>query len=78
MFNFLYNFLFVDQKSKLISHTKFFSVIGYIILCVMFPYAVLMGSKVDYMFWGLFGAVVVGNRSLNKAIANKDKKDGSE
>ena len=76
MFKFLYNFLFIDQKTKEISHTKFGSIVGYAIMCWAFPYVILQGkTEVDYMIWLFFGAVVIGNRTAKKALT-KDKQDG--
>lgn len=62
----------MDQEHGRLSHTKFFSIIGYGIACWAFPYAVVYGSKASYDLWLVFGAVVIGNRSLNKYMENKN------
>ena len=68
-FSFLYNFFFVDQAKKTISHTKFFSVIGYLTMIAAFGWTVVTGTPgPDAMIWMIFGAVVIGNRSLNKRL----------
>lgn len=62
--NFLYQFLFLDQNKKQLSHTKFWSNIGYGALVYTFVYAVINGTTVDIMIWALFGIIVVGNRTV--------------
>lgn len=62
--NFLYRFLFLDENRNKMSHTKFWSNIGYACLCFTFVYAVMYGTTVDVMIWALFGIVVVGNRTV--------------
>lgn len=71
MFKFIKQFLFIDQKTNLLSHTKFWSNVGYGVMCYTFVYAVMYGSEIDYMLWGLFGMVVVGNRTV-KEIFKKE------
>ncbi len=73
MFKFIYNFLFIDQKTQEISHTKFFSIIGYIIMCWSFIFVVYQGTtNIDYMLWALFGGIVIGNRTIKeKLMKNK-------
>lgn len=67
MFNFLYNFLFIDRGN--ISHTKFWSNVGYAIMCWSFVYVIWQGkTEIDYMLWMLFGVVVIGNRTLKKKL----------
>jgi len=69
MIKFLYNFFFIDQYTKELSHTKFWSNVGYIIMCWSFVYVILQGTTgIDYMLWLLFGAVVIGNRTAKKAL----------
>jgi len=78
MFRFLYQFLFVDQKSGTLSHTKFWSQAGYLIMCWAFVYIVWTGeTKIGYELWLVFGSVVVGNRTVAKALNtfNQPKKD---
>lgn len=73
MLKFLFNFFFIDQRNGHMSHTKFWSNIGYIILCWAFVWAVYQGkTDVDYMIWLFFGAVVIGNRTAKKVFM-KDK-----
>lgn len=62
--NFLYRFLFLDETRNKMSHTKFWSNVGYACLCFTFVYAVMHGTTVDVMIWALFGIVVVGNRTV--------------
>lgn len=68
MIKFLYQFLFVDQKTKTLSHSKFWSHIGYGVMCYTFTYAVIYGTTVDVTIWALFGICVLGNRALLKAL----------
>lgn len=68
IFEFLINFLFIDQKTNQLSHTKFWSNIGYGVMCFTFTYAVMYGSKVDYMLWLLFGVIVIGNRTIKNML----------
>ena len=72
---FLQRFLFLDDKGKL-SHTKFWSNVGYACLCFTFVYAVMYGTTVDVMIWALFGVVVVGNRTIIY-LFNKDARPES-
>ena len=68
---FLYHFFFIDQATGAQSNTKFFANVGYIIWCALFPYAVIYGSKAGMDLWLVFGAVVIGNRTLNVMLQNK-------
>jgi hypothetical protein len=68
---FTYHFLFIDQATGQMSNTKFFANVGYIIWCYLFPYAVVVGSKAGMDLWLVFGAVVIGNRTLNVMLQNK-------
>lgn len=63
-FKFLFQFIFVDQKDPHVSHTKFWSQVGYATLVYTFIYAVRYGTTVDVMIWALFGVVVIGNRTV--------------
>ena len=70
MFKFIYNFLFMDDGK--ISHTKFWSNLGYGIMCWSFVHVVLEGSTaINYELWLLFGVVVIGNRTLKKKLLEK-------
>ncbi len=71
LFRFLYHFFFVNQTSGELSHTKFFSVIGYIIWCWAFPYTVIHGSQASFELWMVFGAVVIGNHTLQSIMLAK-------
>jgi hypothetical protein len=68
---FLYHFLFIDQNTGQISNTKFFANVGYTIWCGLFPYAVVHGSQAPMDLWLVFGAVVIGNRTLNVLMQAK-------
>lgn len=70
-FRFLYHFFFIDQRDGRLSHTKFFSTIGYGIWCWAFPYAVIHGSQASFELWMVFGAVVIGNHTLQTIMINK-------
>ncbi len=72
---FLYRLLILDDSNQ-ISHTKFWSNVGYACLCFTFVYAVMYGTTVDVMIWALFGVVVVGNRTL-VYLFNKDARPES-
>lgn len=71
VFVFIHHFLFIDQLTGQVSNTKFFANIGYIIWCALFPYAVIHGSQASFDLWLVFGAVVIGNRTLNVMLQNK-------
>lgn len=78
MFRFLYQFLFVDQKGGTLSHTKFWSQIGYVIMCWAFVVVILEDkTHIDPTIWLIFGSVVIGNRTATKALnsLNMKKKD---
>ena len=72
---FLYRLLFIDDTNH-VSHTKFWSNVGYACLCFTFVYAVMYGTTVDVMIWALFGVVVIGNRTL-VYLFNKDTRPES-
>lgn len=71
--DFLYNFFFVDLDKKQISHTKFLSVVGGLLMLVMFAYAVINGSSIGYDIWLVVGVALLGNRTLNKIAHHKYK-----
>ena len=73
MFNFIKQFLFIDQNTKILSHTKFWSNVGYAVMCYTFIYAVMYGTETDYLLWGVFGVVVVGNRTIKAILMAKIK-----
>ena len=64
----LKHFLLIDRKTGDISHTKFWSNVGYAAMIYTFVYAVMYGSTVSETIWMLFGAIVIGNRTLLKLI----------
>lgn len=65
----LYNFLLYDFANKHISHTKFWSNVGYLAMTWAFCHVIYVGeTSVDYMLWLLFGVVVVGNKTLRDYI----------
>jgi len=73
MFNFIKQFMVIDQKTNEISHTKFWSNVGYGIMCFTFVYAVIYGSQIEYELWLLFGVVVIGNRTIKRVMLDKEK-----
>lgn len=76
MWNFLHQFFFIDQKTKQMSHTKFWSQIGYGTMVYTFIYAVRNGTTIDVMIWALFGVVVIGNRTILQLMGRAaDKED---
>ena len=64
----LKQFLIVNQETKKISHTKFWSNIGYGTLVGSFIWAVLKNATIDPLLWVLFGSVVVGNHTMDKIL----------
>jgi hypothetical protein len=78
MLNFLKNFLILDQNSGKLSHTKFWSNVGYAALTYTFVYAVKNGTTVDVMIWALFGLVVVGNRTILQLFRVPEKEKEKE
>ena len=71
--SFLYNFLFVDQAKNRMSHTKFLSIAGGLVMIAMFPYAVIHGSAIEYEMWLVFAVCFLGNRTINKIAEIKMK-----
>lgn len=71
LFSFLYHFFFIDQATGTQSNTKFFANVGYIIWCYLFPWVVKHGSTAPMEIWLVFGAVIIGNRTLNVWMQNK-------
>ncbi len=69
--HFIYHFMFIDQATGSMSNTKFFANVGYAIWCYLFPYIVMHGSQAPMDLWLVFGAVVIGNRTLNVWMQNK-------
>ena len=69
----LFDLIFIDQKEGTLSHTKVFSVVGYVCMSFAFVWAVMYGTSVDVMIWVLFGVVVVGNRTALKVLGRKEQ-----
>jgi len=68
MFQKCLDLLIIDQDKKQISHTKFWSNVGYLIMCVAFLHQV-WDSTASTELYLVFGGIVVGNRTLNKFIS---------
>ena len=68
MLNTLKQFLFIDQTTDQISHSKFWSNVGYAVMCFTFTYAVINGTEVDESIWMWFGSITIGNRTLKKVL----------
>ena len=66
--NWLMNFLFIEQKTGELSHTKFWSNLGYATMIETFFYSVHYGSKASETLWFVFGVVVIGNRTLLRLL----------
>jgi len=71
LFIFLYHFFFIDQTTGQQSNTKFFANVGYCIWSVLFPIVVLKGLQTNMELWMVFGAVIIGNRTLNVMMQSK-------
>ena len=67
--NKIWNFIFIDQKTKQVSHTKTFSNIGYVLFCLGFLWHTYSNTPIDINLWTIFGVVVIGNRTLAKGLA---------
>ena len=63
------NFFVIDQKTGNISHTKLWSNVGYITVIGSYIYSVVTGGTIDPTLLSMFGAIIIGNRSVIK-IAN--------
>lgn len=67
----------VDQDKKQISHTKLWSNVGYLLVCVAFVHQI-WDSTASTELYLVFGGLVLGNRTLNKFISrNKDERKGN-
>lgn len=67
------SFLMEDAEGH-VSHSKFWSNIGYAAMTGVFLYAGIMGTTVDPTLLLVFGGTVIGNRTLKVAL--KDFKGG--
>lgn len=68
-FKFIYDFLFHDFTHDRVSHSKFWSNVGYGVLVWAFIHIVQDGkTEIDYMLFFLFAVAVVGNKSLQDYI----------
>jgi len=65
MFDTIKQLLLIDQKTGRPSHTKLLSVLAGMVMIAMFPYAVIYGSEAGYDLWLVFGAAILGNRTIN-------------
>jgi len=65
----LKNFFVIDQKTGKISHTKFYSNMGYISIIGTYIYAVVASVPIEPTLLLMFGAITLGNRSALK-VAN--------
>ena len=68
---FLYQFLFVDQQTHLISHTKFWSQIGYLLSSYVFVLAFSSGIGTTELFVA-YAAIVLGNKTLIQLMKKKE------
>jgi len=66
-FTFIKQFLFIDSKTKQISHTKFWSNVGHAIMCGAFAFCVYKGVATTEL-WFVFGTLVMGNATANKIL----------
>lgn len=74
---FLGNLFVIDQNTKQVSHTKLWSNVGYLIMCIAFLHQV-WDSSVTTELYLVFGALVIGNRTLNKYISKGTKNVSEE
>lgn len=72
--------MFIDQKEGHLSHTKFWSNVGYVALIWAFVYAQLTGKPLPTDLYFFMGTVLMGNRTILKGIDviknNKAAKEG--
>jgi hypothetical protein len=66
--NFLYRFIFVDQKKGHLSHTKFWSHIGYAVVTWAFIYAQLHNLPLPTDLYFFIGSVLIGNRTIMQGL----------
>ena len=74
MFKFLKELLFIDQTTKLISHSKMWSNVGYALVCWSYGYAVLLGTSLETNTMFAFGMLVIGNKTVKEIFIKKDTK----
>lgn len=67
--------LLILDNNKIPSHTKFFSVMGYVMTLILFPYVTIKGIQVNIELWSLVLLTLIGNRSLNKLIEQRQSND---
>lgn len=67
---FLKQFFFIDDHTGKISHNKFWSNVGYAVMCFSFVYCVYTG-KAEVDLWLVFGTLVMGNATANKVLKLK-------
>lgn len=62
--------LYVNQKSKEVSHNKLHSNIGYMVCHCVFVYMALNGLTTE-IIWLTYGGMVLGTATMNKFISYK-------
>ncbi len=74
MFNFIKQLLFIDQKTKLISHSKMWSNLGYGLMCWSYWYTVLKEPTLETAIMFAFGMIVIGIKPAKEFFNNKKDK----
>lgn len=69
--HFIYQFLFIAQQTKQISHTKFWSQIGYALSSYVFVLAFISGSGTTELFVA-YATIVLGNKTLIQLLKKKE------
>jgi len=63
--------LFIDQDTGKYSTNKLWINIASAITLILFPYAVVYGSKIGYELWLVVMMAFLGNRTINKIAEKK-------
>lgn len=63
----LYQFLFIDQVKGHMSHTKFWSNAGYLVVFMAALVYLFVDRDVDPMIIATLSLLMIGNRTLKKA-----------
>lgn len=71
LLHFIYQFLFIDQTTGRISHTKFWSQIGYLLSSYVFVLAFSSGIGTTELFVA-YAAIVLGNKTLLQLMKKKE------
>lgn len=75
MFKALKILLFIDQSKNQLSHTKFWSNVGYAVMSWGFWHTIYYNqNNIEPILWLAFGAIIIGNRTARKIIENKEVK----